>query len=60
MALSYEQMSHYVDNAIRPLEEHMSDHDKWHLQNLQAGKALLVSQGLIIVGILVDIILRTK
>lgn len=60
MPVNYEQMVKYVESAIKPLEDHMSSHDKWHLQNLQASKALLISNGLIIVGIVVDILMHSK
>lgn len=53
-------MVRYVKSITDPIEDHMAQHDKWHLQNLQAGKTLIITQGLVLIGIVVDIILHNK
>ena len=34
--VSYEQMVTYVDGQIKPIEDHMTAHDNWHRDRLQA------------------------
>lgn len=38
-ALSYQQMVEYVARVTDPMEQHMSAHDKWHLERLTAEQA---------------------
>lgn len=34
--LTYEQMVEYVARVTDPIEEHLTTHDKWHLDRLSA------------------------
>lgn len=62
--ISYQQMAEYVARELAPIEEHMTAHDKWHLERLTAEQAAFRANRIAawavigtVTGIVVEIVL---
>lgn len=57
--LTYEQMVEYVARVTDPIEEHLTSHDKWHLERLsaeqQARQALMIAAASMVITVILAV-----
>lgn len=48
--VTYQQMVEYVQSVTDPMEEHMDEHDKWHLAQLTNARRVVIAEATAIVS----------